>query len=76
MLFLIDYYYMHSIKQAKIITPDQVGTLTRELPASWKKARGVLKHKDIDPLSYQRSVRKEWEQRLKRQIKLGLGQHS
>lgn len=48
---------MKSIKQATIITLDQVDTLPGKLPISWKKARGILKHKDIDPLKYQRSDR-------------------
>lgn len=56
--------------QAQIIALDQIGTLRTKLPASWTNAIGILKGKKIDPVKYQRSIRKEWDQRLKRQIRL------
>ena len=57
-------------KQAKIITLDELRTMRYPLPASWKNAIGILKGKNIDPVSYQREIRKEWDRRLKRQIQL------
>lgn len=58
--------------QATIITLDELDTIKKKLPASWTNAIGILKGKKIDPLKYQRAIRKEWAQRLKRQIRLGL----
>ena len=56
-------------QKAKILTPDEVKHLRYPLPESWKKAAGMLKGRKnlVDPLKYQRSVRKEWEQRFDKQ---------
>lgn len=61
---------MHTVKQAQIIAPDQMDTMRTKLPASWTNAIGILKGRKIDPVQYQRKIRKEWDQRLKRQIRL------
>jgi hypothetical protein len=44
----------------------------QEIPESWKRAAGMLKgrKKRIDPVKYQREIRKESETRLKRQFAL------
>lgn len=31
------------------------------IPEAWKNARGILKHKRIDPLAYQNTIRDEWD---------------
>lgn len=40
------------------------------LPRSWMRAFGILGSRKIDAVAYQRKVRAEWEDRLRRQIKL------
>ena len=32
-----------------------------EIPSSWKRAVGLLRSKAIEPLGYQRRVRKQWD---------------
>lgn len=58
------------VKGARIITLEELPMLRYPLPASWKNAIGILKGKNIDPVRYQREIRKEWDRRLKRQIQL------
>lgn len=55
---------------AKIMTLEEAITLHRPLPASWKKVRGILKGYNIDPVQYQRKLRKEWDVHIKKQIRL------
>jgi hypothetical protein len=31
------------------------------IPRSWKAAAGILARKRVDPLEYQKQVRKQWE---------------
>jgi hypothetical protein len=31
------------------------------IPRSWKAAAGILRGKRVDPLEYQKQVRKQWE---------------
>jgi predicted naringenin-chalcone synthase len=31
------------------------------IPRSWKAAAGILTRKRVDPLEYQKQVRKQWE---------------
>ncbi|MEK7062817.1 MAG: hypothetical protein AAB861_04155 [Patescibacteria group bacterium] len=40
------------------------------LPKSWMRAFGILGEKKIDAVAYQRKIRGEWENRIRRQIKL------
>lgn len=56
---------MEQVRQAKVITAKELPKLRYTLPESWKKAAGILKGKNIDPLEYQKKVRQEWEKRLK-----------
>lgn len=51
---------------AKILTVKELDRLTRPLPEAWIKAGGLLRHKKIDPIAYQRKIRKEWEDRLRK----------
>ena len=55
--------------QTKSTTPLKP-ILRYPLPESWTNAIGLLKGKRIDPLRYQKQIRKGWEKRLKRQIAL------
>ena len=34
------------------------------IPVAWKKAAGILRGKKVDPVGYQKKIRKEWEKRL------------
>ena len=36
------------------------------IPVAWKKAAGLLRGKKIDPVGYQKKIRKEWEDRLEK----------
>ena len=55
---------------ATILTPADLENKRYPLPASWKKAAGLLKGRGIDPLAYQRTIRAEWDKRLSRNLKL------
>jgi hypothetical protein len=58
-------------KQATIIdVKEMLKPQKRTLPKSWIKAAGLLKHKKINPLKYQRQVRAEWEKRFKKLLKI------
>jgi hypothetical protein len=48
------------------ITP-RMGRISQPQSESWKRAIGVLQHKQINSLIYQKKVRREWEKRLNRQ---------
>lgn len=57
---------MTNTQQAKILTPEKLYTLRYPLPQSWTNVIGILKgRKRIDPLKYQKQIRKEWEKRNK-----------
>lgn len=57
-------------QKAKIVKAEDLKNIRYPLPESWKKAIGILKNKKIDPLQYQKQIRKGWEKRLKKQIRL------
>ena len=57
-------------EQAKILSPEKLEKLRYSLPQSWIEAAGILKRKKIDPLRYQRQIRKEWDERLKKLSKI------
>lgn len=59
----------HATNQLKI---NDMLRQRRPLTKSMIKAVGLLKGKKINALRYQKHVRKEWDLRLKRQIKLAL----
>ena len=61
-----------TLKQATILTPQELEDYRYPIPESMIQAAGLLKGKKINALSYQKNIRKGWEKRLKRQIKLGL----
>lgn len=44
----------------------QQTTPGRAIPAIWLKVRGSLKGKRVSGLAYQKKVRQEWEERLKK----------
>lgn len=49
----------HPMKLIDLPSPSQL------LPKSWLKAAGLLKgKKKLDPLAYQKKIRKEWERRF------------
>ena len=58
-----------------VLTPRDLKNRRYPIPMSWKKAIGILKGKNIDPLKYQRQVRGAWEKRLRRQVKLAQHKH-
>lgn len=67
--FVKDWYYLANMtnhKGAKILTVEEVDKLQYPLPKSWIRAAGLLKHKKIDPVKYQKKIRLEWETRLKK----------
>ncbi len=56
---------MKRTKKAKVVKAENWNEVKKELPKIWKKVAGMLKKRKIDALSYQRKLRKEWEDRLK-----------
>ena len=61
---------MANAQGAKILTPEKLDTLRRPLPRGWLEVAGILKKKKIDPLRYQRKIRREWEKRWKKLFKI------
>ena len=57
---------MKNNSQATILTPKEVMEYRVPLPASWKKAAGLLKGRKIDGLKYQKQIRKEWDERTRK----------
>lgn len=54
-------------QRAKIITTKELEHITYSVPKGWYKAAGILSgKKHIDPLCYQKEIRKEWKSRLKK----------
>ena len=51
---------------AKIYTKDELKQIRYTLPKSWWRAAGLLRHKKLNPVAYQKKIRQEWENRLKR----------
>ena len=39
----------------------QIENLLTRATDPWEEAKGILKHKKIDALAYQKKVRREWE---------------
>ena len=64
-----------TLKQATVLTPQELEDYRYPIPESMTAAAGLLKGKKIDALKYQKEIRAGWERRLKRQIKLGLRGH-
>jgi len=56
---------MTNYQRAKILSPEKLTTLKKPLPQSWLKVVGILRKKGVNPLRYQRQIRKEWEERWK-----------
>jgi len=58
--------------QARVITLEELRTMKRPLPKGWREAAGMLKgRKHIpDPVAYQKAIRKEWEDRFQKQLRL------
>jgi len=61
---------MANNQQTKILSPEKITTLRIPLSQNWLKAAGILKKRRINPLNYQRQIRKEWEKRLKKLSKI------
>ncbi|MEK7174769.1 MAG: hypothetical protein AAB722_00305 [Patescibacteria group bacterium] len=53
------------LKQAKIITPQELKNMPKLLPESWTKAAGLLKRKKGSLERHLKTVRKEWNSRFK-----------
>lgn len=54
---------MTQTTQAKIITIEELRAVPVQLPKSWTNVIGILKGKRINPLQYQRRIRKGWARR-------------
>ncbi len=64
------------MKRQQIKSKNALDLLTlpkRKLPKAWVQAAGLLKHKKIDGLAYQKKIRSEWNGYLERQIRLAKG---
>ena len=63
------------LKQATILTLEDLEDYRYPIPDSMIQAAGLLKGKKIGALEYQKEVRAGWGKRLKRQIKLARSGH-
>jgi hypothetical protein len=53
------------LKQARVITPQELAVLRYPVPQSWLDVAGILKgKKKVNALAYQKQIRKEWDKRL------------
>jgi hypothetical protein len=52
---------MKNNNQATILTPEEVREYKTPLPASWKKAAGLLRHKRKALERHLETVRNEWD---------------
>lgn len=59
------------LKGAKILKPQDIRRVQSDLPKSWTNGIGILKGVNIDPLAYQKQIRKGWSKRMKRTVKTG-----
>jgi len=61
-----------TMPQARILTIEDVKTWRKPLPKGWREAAGMLKgDKRIpDPVAYQKTIRREWEDRFQKQLRL------
>jgi len=64
-----------TLKQATILTAQELEDYRYPIPKSMIQAAGLLKGKKIDVLKYQKEIRADWEKRLQRQIKLARSGH-
>lgn len=54
-----------TLKQARVITPQQLQTLRFPIPQSWLNVVGILKgNKKINALANRKQINKEWDKRL------------
>ena len=54
-----------TLKQARIITPQDLETMRYPVPQSWLDVAGILKGKNkVNALAYQKQIRKGWGKRL------------
>jgi len=61
-----------TMQQARILTVEELKTWRRPLPKGWNEAAGMLKgdKRILDPVAYQKTIRKEWEDRFQKQLRL------
>jgi len=50
-------------QHTKIITKKEKKELKTPMPSIWNKVIGILKGKKVDPIRYQKQIRKEWNKR-------------
>ena len=54
-----------TLKQARIITPQDLQTMRYPVPQSWLDVAGILNgKKKVNALAYQKQIRKGWRKRL------------
>ncbi len=49
------------LAKTKKLTAAKLAAVLREAGDPWHEARGVLKHKKVNGLAYQKSLRREWQ---------------
>ena len=55
---------------ATIIKAEHVSDMISAIPPSWRQAVGVLRHRNINSVRYQKTIRREWEKHLRKQQRL------
>lgn len=61
------------MSEAKILNLEQTVHLRYPIPDSMIRAAGLLRGKKNNALNDQKKMRKEWDKRLQRQVKLAFG---
>lgn len=56
---------LHTLRKEKRITAVQLRELLKAARDPWEAARGILWNRNIDPVRYQKQIRREWEHRTK-----------
>jgi len=54
---------LKNLARAKKISLQEILKIAENISDPWQEARGILRHKKISGLKYQKRVRKEWSQR-------------
>ncbi len=61
---------IQTTSRATLLTRKALAAHKPSIPASWKKVAGLLsRNSDIDPVSIQRKLRKQWDARIERLAK-------
>jgi len=55
---------LNKLLKEKKLSIDELKGLLTTINDPWEEIRGILKNKKINPLKYQRKMRREWERKI------------